>query len=57
VADPVWRLFERAARLFPDVAVCIEWDNDVPAFDVMLDEMRRAEAIQAASPAEARSAP
>ncbi len=42
VAEPVWELYAEAARLFPGVPVCVEWDREVPSFDVLLAEMRHA---------------
>ncbi len=42
VADAVWLLYERALRRFGRVATLIEWDIDVPALDVLLDEAARA---------------
>jgi hypothetical protein len=32
----------------PDVPVLIEWDNDLPALEILLDEAARAERIRAA---------
>jgi uncharacterized protein (UPF0276 family) len=42
VADPVWSLYERAVRRFSHVPTLIEWDTDVPALDVLIDEAARA---------------
>jgi len=45
VHAPVWRVYERAiARLGPQPTL-IEWDTDVPALDVLLDEARAAEHV------------
>ncbi len=45
VADPVWALYaEVLARTGPQPSL-IEWDNDIPGFDVLLDEVARADAI------------
>jgi uncharacterized protein (UPF0276 family) len=38
VAPLVWALYERALRLFGPKPTLIEWDTDVPAFEVLLDE-------------------
>jgi len=47
VADPVWTLFrETVAHIGPRPTV-IEWDTSLPAFDVLLDEARRADALLA----------
>ncbi len=42
VADPVWQLFARALDRFGPVPTLIEWDTDLPAVDVLLDEAERA---------------
>ena len=42
VDDAVWALYERALRHCGSVATLIEWDTDVPALDVLLDEANRA---------------
>lgn len=46
VYDPVWDLFRRAMRLYPMVPVCIEWDEDIPDFDVLEAEVDRARSIR-----------
>ncbi|MBC7573225.1 MAG: DUF692 domain-containing protein [Herminiimonas sp.] len=38
VAEPVWQLYEAAVRKFGPVASLIEWDTDLPAIEVLLDE-------------------
>ena len=44
-ADPVWRLYaETIARKGP-IATLIEWDNDVPLWPVLREEMERAYSI------------
>ena len=45
VSEPVWALFRRVARALPSAPVCIEWDNDIPPLDVLLDEAQRASRI------------
>lgn len=45
VADPVWTLYaELIARTGP-LPTLIEWDNDVPAFPVLMAEAERARAV------------
>jgi hypothetical protein len=47
VAPEVWRLYAHAlARIGPRPTL-IEWDTDLPALEVLLDEARRAEAVAA----------
>src|SRR5262249_49345278 len=43
VIDEVWALYEEALRRFGPVPTLIEWDNDVPALDVLLEGAARAE--------------
>lgn len=42
VCDAVWDLYRHAMARFGAVPTLIEWDTDVPALDVLLDEARRA---------------
>ena len=42
VSDRVWSLYELALRHCGAVPTLIEWDTDVPALDVLLDEARGA---------------
>jgi len=42
VPDSVWRVYRHARIRFADAPALIEWDTDVPALDVLLDEARRA---------------
>ncbi len=45
VAEPVWQLYrETVARLGPRPTL-IEWDTDIPALEVLLDEAARAQVI------------
>ena len=50
VADPVWDLYRytlrRAGRLIPTL---VEWDAEIPALDLVLDEVDRARAHAAAA--------
>jgi uncharacterized protein (UPF0276 family) len=43
VADGVWSLYERALKRCGAIATLVEWDNDVPAFEVLYAQARRAE--------------
>ncbi len=42
VAAPVWLLYRHALARFGTVPTLIEWDTDIPALDVLLDEAARA---------------
>ena len=43
VAEPVWALYMHALRLTGPKPTLIEWDSDIPALDLLLDEARRAD--------------
>ena len=45
VATPVWKLYERALDRFGPVPTLIEWDTDIPALAVLLDEARIANGL------------
>lgn len=51
VCDPVWELYEYALGLFGVVPSLIEWDKNLPPFEVLLGEARKAERIAAAGSA------
>ena len=42
VAAPVWTLYEEALRRIGARPTLIEWDTDIPAFDVLLDQAAQA---------------
>jgi len=45
IAEPVWAFYARALERFGRKPTLIEWDNDVPALDVILAEAARADAV------------
>ena len=45
VAAEVWALYRQALRCFGATPTLIEWDTDIPAFDVLLDEAAQASAL------------
>ena len=45
VCADVWALYAHAIRRFGPVPTLIEWDNDVPALDVLLAEAARADRL------------
>jgi uncharacterized protein (UPF0276 family) len=45
VAKPVWRLYAAALRRFGPVPTLVEWDANLPALEVLLDEARYAEQL------------
>ncbi len=46
VSDPVWALFEKAVKHVGDVPVLIEWDNDIPSLDRVIEESQKAQTIR-----------
>lgn len=57
VGDAVWALFGEIVRRFGPRPTLIEWDTDIPALPVLLDEAQRADrAIAAAGSNAARAA-
>ncbi len=44
---PVWKLYERVIRRMPEVPVLIEWDEDVPSWEILEAEVAKAEALRA----------
>ncbi|CAD6561991.1 hypothetical protein LMG28727_07616 [Paraburkholderia kirstenboschensis] len=44
VAPSVWNLFQQALKRFGSVPTLIEWDTDVPALEVLLEEAAIAQA-------------
>ena len=53
VIDEVWALYEVALSRFGPVPTLIEWDNDVPALEVLLQEAAHAERLLNAARQEA----
>ncbi|MGJ7917710.1 DUF692 family multinuclear iron-containing protein [Massilia sp. LXY-6] len=47
IAPPVWTLYREALARFGAVPALVEWDTDVPALEVLLEEAREAERIAA----------
>jgi uncharacterized protein len=47
VHDPVWRVYAHAIARLGAVPTLVEWDTQLPAFDVLLDEAARADAVAA----------
>jgi len=45
VAQPVWELYAAALRRFGPVPTLIEWDTNLPALEVLLDEAHHAEEL------------
>jgi hypothetical protein len=49
VADAVWALYRTTIRRTGAMATLIEWDNDVPAWETLLDQARHADAVMVAA--------
>ena len=45
VAEPVWQLYEKLIQQIPDVPTLIEWDNDIPSLQRLIEESKKAEVI------------
>jgi len=45
VSEEVWTLYRQAIARFGAVPTLIEWDNDIPPLDILLDEARHATQI------------
>lgn len=52
VCPAVWSLFEEAVRRFPKAAPLVEWDSNLPPFEVLTGEARTADARRRAALAE-----
>jgi uncharacterized protein (UPF0276 family) len=46
VIDAVWDLYRRACERTGSVSTLVEWDDDIPAFDVLLAEAEKARVIR-----------
>jgi uncharacterized protein (UPF0276 family) len=66
IAPPVWALYREALARFGAVPALIEWDTDIPALEVLLEEAEQAARIaaevapvsrNAAAPLQAAAAP
>ncbi len=42
VWEPVWDLYQKYKNKFPAAMTLIEWDEEIPAFDVVLAEVQKA---------------
>ena len=56
VIGEVWSLYEEALRRFGSVPTLIEWDQNVPPLDVLVEEARHADALINAASREVRRA-
>ncbi len=45
VSEPVWALYQRLIERQPNIPTLIEWDNDIPPLQVLLDEVKKARQI------------
>jgi uncharacterized protein (UPF0276 family) len=46
VAEPVWDLYQEAIELCGPVSTLIEWDDEIPEFDVLSAEAERARVLR-----------
>ncbi len=47
VSPPVWSLLKQISQLCPDVPVLLEWDDRIPPFNELADELSKARKILA----------
>lgn len=40
--DPVWELYQAHKDHFPDAVTLIEWDEDIPSYEIVLNEVKKA---------------
>ena len=45
VAEPVWQLYEQLMQFIPEVPTLIEWDNDIPTLQTLIQEKQKADVI------------
>ena len=45
MSDPVWQLYKQLLKFVPQVPSLIEWDNNIPPLQRILQEVRHAEEI------------
>ena len=43
VRPPVWDLYREVIRRLGPIPTLIEWDNDIPGIDVLLDQASQAQ--------------
>lgn len=46
VTAEVWKLYAKAKQYCPQAATLLEWDSEIPAFPVLLDELNKAKAAE-----------
>jgi uncharacterized protein (UPF0276 family) len=46
VPEGVWALYREAVKRFPDTSTLVEWDDQVPPLEVLVEQTRRAAAIE-----------
>ena len=49
VSKPVWALYQQLLNRKADIPTLIEWDNDIPPLNILLDEASKAEKIRCQS--------
>ena len=46
VFSEVWKLYREAIKKFPKALTLVEWDDDIPAFNILEEEALKAKKIQ-----------
>jgi uncharacterized protein (UPF0276 family) len=47
VPDPVWDLYAESVRRFGPISTLVEWDDEIPEWEVLMNEPRRAAKVEA----------
>jgi uncharacterized protein (UPF0276 family) len=45
VSDPVWALYRQALERFPGLPTLIEWDSQIPALAVLIEQAATAQSL------------
>lgn len=45
VSESVWELYRKALQIFGEIPTNLEWDNDIPAWDVMENQLQQMREI------------
>lgn len=45
VSEPVWALYKRLIKRKADIPTLVEWDNDIPPLQIVLNEVKKAKNI------------
>lgn len=46
IHEPVWQLYQQALNFFGDIPTAIEWDNQIPDWEILIGEKNKADLIR-----------